>query len=64
MRGGGQEGHIIGQDNVSLNVFTSTIKRTNSVVEQDRTSTSILDRNSLVESAFILVCLVLLLLGS
>ena len=63
MGGEGHDGHIIGQENVSLKVFTTTIERTNSVVEQDRTSTSILDGNSLVESAFILVFLVLLLLG-
>ena len=53
----------MGQDNVSLNVFTTTIDRTNSVVEHDRTDTSILDRRSM-ESAFILVFLVVLLLGS
>ena len=64
IRGAGQEGPNVRQDNVSLDDFTATMERTNPAVEWDKTSSNILNRtNSMVESLFILVCLVLILIG-
>ena len=52
------------QDNVSLDDFTATMERTNPALEWDKTSPNILNRtHSMVESLFILVCLVLILIG-